>query len=127
MKRLPKKITNEIREILEGCRDGKLKHDQTSYHCGTSHCIAGWKAVRDFAKAKNDQSLLECNFEAKDEYLDELESFLEEIAATNDEWLYAKKQWQLTANESIVFFDYKKTYREQFALLETLERGERVE
>lgn len=124
MKRLPKKITNEIRDILEGCRDGRLKHDQENYHCGTSHCIAGWKATIDYAKAKKlDAETLDIP-EWGDRALDR---FMKALVDCTDEGYYARKQWELTDTEAYQLFDACTTFPEQFALLAKLEAGQRVD
>lgn len=34
-----------LRTILIEIRDGKREHDQSTFHCGSSHCIAGWLEV----------------------------------------------------------------------------------
>lgn len=40
-----------LKEVVEGCLDGSLKHNQLYYHCGNTHCIAGWYEV-EYAKEK---------------------------------------------------------------------------
>lgn len=42
-------VTDEIGTILSSCQSGVLKHEQGTWHCGTSHCIAGWKQTLDIA------------------------------------------------------------------------------
>jgi hypothetical protein len=127
MKRLPKKITNEIREILEGCRDGKLKHDQRSIHCGTSHCIAGWKAVLDTAKAKRKPEIIDCDFDRDWDCRVDVTDFCSGAGYRDNAWVYAVTAWRLNLEEGYVLFRSSATFSEQFALLEKMERGERVE
>lgn len=123
MKRLPKKITNEIRFILEGCRDGKLKHVQHEVHCGSAHCICGWKAVMDYKQVMSDTN---------EPTVRDLERFcvnkakLNPKAGIRQEWAYAQQKWQLTAKEADALFDGGISFSEQFALLEKLEAGERI-
>ena len=31
-----------LQDITEGIKNGELAHIQEAYHCGTSHCLAGW-------------------------------------------------------------------------------------
>ena len=126
MKKLPKKITNEIRKILEGCRDGELKHKQSEYHCGTAHCIAGWKAAFDYAKVNKDKSILTANFDREVERYDEIGRFMNAKHSTYFEDIYAQKQWRLTDTEANALFEMRATFDEQFALLEKLENGLRV-
>lgn len=129
LKPLPKTITDEIRLILEGCRDGRLDHKQSNYHCGTSHCIAGWKIVMDYIKKTKDDAIVTADFSSADfSYNDFYGNVLgEEIKADEDEWVYARKQWRLTESEAVILFRAHATFPEQFALLEKLERGLRVE
>ena len=43
---------NEIASYLKSFEDGTRKHDQSSIHgCGSSHCLAGWKAYEDAIKS----------------------------------------------------------------------------
>lgn len=116
MEKLSKKITNEIRQILEDCQSGKLKHDQSEFHCGTSHCVAGWKELLDY-NSKN------CA-EERTATLD----FRKWIRRFSDfsAWGYAQDRWELTDKEADTLFSDCATFPEQFALLEKLEAGERV-
>lgn len=118
---LSKEITDEIRSILEECRDGKRLHNQeyfaTKNSCGTAHCIAGWKVFDDFkniityAPYRNDTFYM---------FIDgcDPEDF--------DEWEYARDSWKLTDSESHILFGSCSTFENQFNLLEMLERGERI-
>lgn len=45
IKALPRRITREMRAIITGIKQGRLEHEQSMYHCGTKHCIAGWAIV----------------------------------------------------------------------------------
>lgn len=128
-KPLPKEITDEIRFILEGCRDGRLEHRQTYEHCGTAHCIAGWKQAMDFAKACKVADITQVTW---DEYTEEPEQHTDCFHRwTSDKpasaWLYAEKAWGLFAGEAEALFDGGATFDEQFALLEDLEAGKRVD
>jgi hypothetical protein len=41
---------DELKEIISLIKNGTYKHEQYHWHCGTSHCIAGFKEMRDMAK-----------------------------------------------------------------------------
>jgi len=119
---LAKEITDEIRLILEGCRDGRLKHDQTSFHCGTKHCIAGWKEMLDYRKAAN-RPTAQIAGKKFSEWMNRNPGSL-----TIPRWLawgYAQRTWDLTNTEANILFDSDATFDDQFALLEKLERGKR--
>lgn len=125
MEALPKKITKEIRGILEGIKSGTLAHRQDLYHRGTSHCVAGWKCVYDFARAQKDNDILNMDFDH--DACVQLSDRLMNAINNDDEWLYAQKQWHLTEKESSALFNVRATLEQQFALLEKLEAGERIE
>jgi hypothetical protein len=121
---LPKSITDEIRFILEGCRDGRLKHKQDNYHCGTKHCVAGWKEIMDFVSETNGNNL---NVTARSKRFNDWQRRAYESLnlADADTWNYAERAWGLTDNESFLLFDMDATLDDQFSLLERLEAGER--
>jgi len=107
---LPKDVTDEIREILEGCRDGRLEHEQRYSHCGTAHCVAGWKQVRD------------CLRDTGKEEHDEGELFDYGGMA----WDYAQQQWGLSDPESAELFRMSAQLPDQFEVLRKLESGLRL-
>lgn len=118
---LQKEITDEIRNILEECRDGKRLHNQgyfaTKNSCGTAHCIAGWKVFGDFKNIITYSKFANDMFDMVIDGCDP-EDF--------NEWNYAKKSWTLTGCEADILFDACATFEEQFSLLERLECGERL-
>lgn len=135
MEALSKEITNEIRFILEGCRDGKLKHKQEDFHCGTRHCIAGWKTLLDYSAEISDPKILTSK---RLDYRWEktLAPFFKKHGVTEDDnieaWssldpVYAQKEWKLSRQEAYQLFSPYASFDSQFALLEKLEAGERVE
>lgn len=117
---LPKKITKEIRLILEGCQSGYLNHVQTMFHCGTSHCIAGWKEVLDIGKLTG-LTLPSLRGKKLDEI--PLQSDLTGGLTQN----YTTKQWRLTPLEADLLFFAHARFPEQFTVLEVLEAGLRIE
>lgn len=130
LKPLSKQITDEIRFILEGCRDGKLKHDQLEFHCGTSHCIAGWCEVIDYANARNLKTpyRITGSSEAFTHWHDDALAALKQRpdASETAAYGYAQHKWGLGCREAEALFNACATFPEQFTLLEKLEAGERV-
>jgi hypothetical protein len=43
---------NEIAQYLLDFKTGKKEHKQSEWHCGTAHCLAGWKHVDDALTAR---------------------------------------------------------------------------
>ena len=127
---LPKEVTDEIRFILEGIQSGQLKHEQRAYHsdCGTAHCVAGWKQILDYEKLGGKLDDLDWVEYEDFEYTDCISNKLTETLQTeaNPE-NYAREKWNLSYPESYLLFNVDATLPEQFALLELLERGERIE
>lgn len=114
-----KKITKEIRDILEGIRDGRLKYTQELYHCGTAHCVAGWKLVLDMCKEDKTLDIESIGRYETNEFLKENTGYGED---TGD---YATRHWKLSRAESETLFDEDARLEDQFALLESLESGVR--
>ncbi len=117
---LPKKITREIRLILEGCQSGYLRHTQAMFHCGTSHCIAGWKEMLDAGKLTG-LALPDLRGKKLDEI--PLRGDLTGGLTLN----YTAKQWRLTPLESDLLFFAHAQFPEQFTVLEVLEAGLRID
>lgn len=139
MDKLGKKALKEIRWILEGIRDGKLKHEQGSIHCGSAHCLCGWKATLDYARAKKkaiasiipvdvDETTVRGN--------GSVAWAISKFCTTNlamvgyrgwPEWKYAQDKWGLTTAEADMMFDGGNTLTQMFIQLELLEQGYRAE
>lgn len=133
---LPKEITDDIRSILEGIKSGELKHKQKTVHCGTAHCVCGWKAVLDYSNEPEvDPEIIYADFGM---WRDSKFSF--DIAAYcmakvklqkkrphayAIEWQYAQMVWQLTYPESMSLFDGNRTLDGMFDTLQHLEAGDR--
>lgn len=113
LQQVPKHITVQTRFILEGVKSGELKHNQSAYHCGTAHCIAGWHCVL------NSKRLGLTYNPSIDDFEEDIEGF--------DPWDTAQKDWQLTEAESFILFDCNAVLEVQFSLLKYLEAGNRVE
>lgn len=50
---LPKEVTDEMMLIIKRIELGIYRHNQDTWHCGTSHCFFGWKIAIDVAKYLN--------------------------------------------------------------------------
>lgn len=97
---ITREATAEIEDILTGCRSGRLRHNQEIFHCGTAHCIAGWHEVR------------------KEE---------ESTCGIGSPWQNAQKDWGLSESEATLFFASNAVFPLQFAVLETLKAGYRLQ
>lgn len=95
-------IISEIDEIITGIEQGELEHVQDSFHCGTAHCIAGWKVVRDFENAHKGQDISPC----EDIYLAWVRDMLLSEVYYPDSGVYAQLMWRLNANESNLLFGH---------------------
>ncbi len=51
MRKLTPEKRQEIQQIIDDIKSGKKEHDQSRYHCGTTHCIAGWLFVNALERA----------------------------------------------------------------------------
>lgn len=141
MERISEKATKEIRYILEGVRDGELKHEQSTYHCGTGHCIAGWKEVLDFARQKSRKGFFTVpkkfinaeyvnEFDRSTDIGKELNSFVaereENTLFSNYSYGYAQKEWNLNNEEAVQLFHADARLKNQFSVLKKLESGKRL-
>lgn len=113
---LPKKVTDEIRHILEGIKSGRLEHVQGEFHCGSAHCVAGWYVVLNAQKLGLVYIPEDETFEPSDPEAD----------TDPDCWDIARENWGLTPAESAILFLWNAALDIQFALLEYLESGQRV-
>ncbi len=107
MERLSETIISEIEYILEGCRSGKLQHNQQSYNCSTAHCIAGWYVVFKHSESKEK---LKHDFVIED----------------TTPWVEAQSDWGLSNSEANILFSSEAEFVYQFALLDWFKQGKRV-
>jgi hypothetical protein len=100
----------EIREIFAKIDLGEYQHDQKLFgdatDCGTPHCIAGWKAVRDFNKGLIPADVARSSF---------------------CQMVYARHAWGLTFWEATKLFGANSTREQQDALVLLWESGRRLE
>lgn len=141
---LPKEITDQIRYILEKIESGEFRHTQETYHCGSSHCIAGWHAVivAETLGVKHSErngsfthpSVKYDEYDQDNEYDDlffadecpqEVKDFFLRLE-DSCEWGIAAEDWQLTTDEQNLMFNSDADFATQKRLLEYLELGERV-
>jgi len=134
MERISENTTKELRYILEGIRDGRLQHKQESYHCGTAHCVAGWKEVLDVCKIETKKSFFKVpqrairdmskDIDTLEEKVEDLEGKLG-ISYIDTPFGYATKVWGLTKQEAYKLFSAEAKLKNQFKVLEKLEAGYR--
>jgi hypothetical protein len=111
---------NEIASYLKSFEDGTRKHDQSSIHgCGSSHCLAGWKAYDDATKSGLQiDDFVAVQFGPMTWYQSaKLEKFCQQKADSEsifyfDEMDYAAKVWGLNEEEEDLLFDGDLTLQE---------------
>jgi len=121
---------NEIADYLKSFEDGTRKHDQSTIHgCGSSHCLAGWKAYEDAIKAGlqiDDFELNGSDVDDIDWYESKtLEKFCQEKAKFGSPYLfgemdYAAQVWGLDYEEEDSLFDGDLTLQQMKANLKSI-------
>ena len=121
----------EVYEIIQGIKSGKLNHEQSSFHCGTAHCLAGWMEVKELERRNlpivfhltsgdwiepNENNPEKVNYRSYspvtrnlDKYSDRLKHSREQMELT---WLWARCRLGLTHDESELLFDQWLTIEE---------------
>ena len=101
---------DEIADYLRSFKDGTRKHNQDFWHshCGTSHCLAGWKALDDATNAGIEikdwnEGYEETSF--SDTLLEWLRSQVSHSTFLTEEEIYARIQWQLDPLETGMLFE----------------------
>ena len=114
---------NEIFAYLHSFKDGTRTHHQGSIHtaiatgCGTSHCLAGWKAHDDYVKTIGEEPTYCDNFSHE---LDSfIEAYKEQVPESDQqkffmEWEYAQYKWGLSTIEADLLFVGELTLDEMF-------------
>jgi hypothetical protein len=145
-KPLKKSAIKNMRAIFEGIRDGRLKHIQNSWHCGSAHCIFGWKITLDAARMARVPQLINMNFdkvwpdkmrtkvwevnkkltEAYKKATDATDERISiDIFRDRDVSSYAEAIWGLTPEESAEVAQGSNTIENLFEILEHFEQGRR--
>lgn len=117
--------TELINTILRGIATGELDHNQSEYHCGTAHCIAGWVEV---IKAKElgysytwFKEVEQPCFTKGDEELYEISPLMETT------WQFAQRVLGLTPQEAAILFNVMSSFNQMCALLKILNSGRRID
>jgi hypothetical protein len=138
MEKITQQAIDEITEILTGIQSGKLAHIQTNTHCGSAHCVAGWKVAMDASrKIWNDPYKavgIDIDFihETQSpayllwEEVRRLELSVKDDAFGPNAVDYATVKWGLNAAESTLLFGPSQQLRGMFRLLTAFRRGYRV-
>lgn len=114
-----------VLEVLEGIFSGKLAHSQIAYHCGTSHCVAGWIEVEFLQRElgiKFDQDLYDSNegYEVYQSY------FTKAGILDYSTWDRAERIGNLTPTEATLLFACSSTLDFQKQIYEYLKQGNRI-
>jgi hypothetical protein len=119
----PVNIEN-LERIFNGIWSGELPHDQTSYFCETSCCVAGWDVALNAVPGKV-FSLEECA-----EYYEDACGDMgnEELCNVfNNPWDWSRKHNSLTEAEAILLFSTESTKLLQEAVLKAIKEGRRLD
>lgn len=100
---------SQLENILTGCRSGRLLHKQSTWHCGSAHCVAGWNTVLNH-RAAYDKAVEVAQCDTLD----------------IDDGRLAKEDWGLNNAEANYCFIGDATFEQQFGLLEFLRAGHRL-
>jgi len=102
---LSKPNIENLESLLNRIWYGELDHNQTTYFCGTSACLAGWDYILSKETNKDPQYYL----------------------VEDNVWNFSRKNNNLTAGESVLFFDYAATKSLHKTALQFLKDGNRLE
>ena len=115
-----------LNRIWEGIKSGELKHNQCVYHCNTSHCIAGWEIV--FLLNENNIPLQTTEGgSTSGQTLYKLVKTLDIKVNTVSDSAVARASLGLNKNETKMLFDPDARFEIQDALVEYLNRGQRLD
>jgi hypothetical protein len=124
----PVNIEN-LERIFNGIWSGELPHNQTSYFCETSCCVAGWDVALNAVPGKV-FSLEECAEyyqDACDDMGNEepLSSYLCNVFSSP--WDWSRKHNSLTHAEAILLFSTESTKPLHEAVLKAIKEGRRLD
>lgn len=135
LKPMTQKAQKEISALLKQISEGQLPHRQGDVHCGSLHCVGGWKAVLDYSKAKDDPSILTANFgtyrgtditETLKKWLDtKLNNNRPVYMLYGSECDYAAMMWKLTTAEAYKLMGANTTSVDWVELLTNWKEGRR--
>lgn len=131
IKKIDPKALAEIKLIVRNIGNGTYKHDQSAIHeeeydsrgnfCGSAHCVAGWKLVRDLAKKTHTAIKKIANMAGED--INRLEY---ERLGTDNPLSYAGRAWGLTDSESGDLFSMGTSLEDMQDMIDHWEKGQRL-
>lgn len=123
--KIAKKAINQMRQILVGIVLGRLQHDQTAWHCGSAHCVAGWNTALNHKQLYKEQlkQQLKNRGCADESELDDWVVYMKE--SDMGDGLIAQKDWGLSDYEAGVLFDGDAALGDQIGMIEYLAAGHR--
>lgn len=121
---------DKLERVLQGIWSGELKHDQSSYFCGSACCVAGWLAViygtakaPEFIPPKSRRSVWYGETRPDAITSDEICAW----RAIRFPFRYAKELVGLTCTEANLMFSGKSTKTLQNLVLQALKSGRRID
>lgn len=136
---LSEKALKEMRFIMDGIKEGRLQHDQGSWHCGSAHCFAGWCEV--IAATANESKkgffsaplskLARVGRGTYMKWIDRLvrkfnpSMYVSMIDGTDGK--YAKERWGLNPTEANLLFKGDNTKADLERIVSKFEAGKRYE
>jgi hypothetical protein len=124
MEKIRRKAINQMSEILAGIVQGRLKHDQSVWHCGTAHCVAGWNTALNHKRLYRKQVKMQLEAEGL-ENEHELGAWDASTPDGLSDGCLAKEDWDLSSREANYMFDGDASLDEQIGLIEFLRAGHR--
>lgn len=110
-----------LNKIMDGIESGTLKHVQDDFHCGTSHCFAGWVEIFDLRTYGYSET-----FNCDGDWFDG-DTFVSSSPLTRNTWDYACQRLGLTYSESTLLFANNSPLILQRAVVDLLNRGLRID
>ena len=107
---------DKLNRVWDGIKSGELKHDQSSFFCGSSACVAGWLVAFE---------AIEIGFKLNDYSNLSSLGYAACHAVGTDFWAYAQTLVGLSQLEAILIFDVEAEIKIQQATIDALNAGER--
>jgi len=108
---------DKLNLVWDGIKKGELKHDQTSFFCGTSACVAGWIVASEAIEMGFKLGDSRCPFT--------LGYAVCRAVGVTDFWEYARELIGLSQLEAILIFSVDAEIKIQQDTIDALNSGNR--
>lgn len=119
VKPLSDKAVAEMRFIMDGILEGRLKHNQKAWHCGTAHCFMGWAMVLLRSAERNKKSIFTTSVRK------DVSSVCSHGYGYSDMDGFIMNRWGITWNEWSKIADSDNTKGQLNSYIKRLENGYR--